>query len=166
MVTSEPFREMFAALPTAVAVVTAIGADRVPRGLTCNAICSVSMSPALLLVCVDKRSRTLPAIVSARTFVVNFLADGREWLSDRFAGKEPGKFDGIHWSPSRAAGGAPILVDDVVAAAECLLERAIEAGDHWIFLGEVVDTVLAGRPALMYFRRQYASAGRLAGSAP
>jgi flavin reductase (DIM6/NTAB) family NADH-FMN oxidoreductase RutF len=159
------FREIFAELPTAVAVVTAVGEDGIPRGLTCNAVCSVSMSPSLLLVCVDKRSQTLPAITEARAFVVNFLADDRAPVSDRFAGKAPDKFAGLRWVPAQGAGGAPVLTDAIAAAAECRVEAAIEAGDHWIFVGRVEDVVLAGRPALMYFRREYASAGQLTAAA-
>jgi flavin reductase (DIM6/NTAB) family NADH-FMN oxidoreductase RutF len=153
----ELFKGVAGSFPAGVAVVTSRGADGVPRGLTGNAICSVSASPPLLLVCVDKRSQTLPSIRQARSFVVNFLAAGRQELSDRFASKDPDKLAGVAWEPSRVAAGAPILVDDVVAVAECLVTREIDAGDHWIFIASIeAGAVYQGVP-LMYYRRAYAA---------
>jgi flavin reductase (DIM6/NTAB) family NADH-FMN oxidoreductase RutF len=153
----ELFKNVVGSFPAGVAVVTACGADGVPRGLTSNAICSVSASPPLLLVCVDKRSRTLPSIRTAGSFVVNFLAAGREELSNRFASKEPDKLAGVTWEPSRVAAGAPIMVDDVVAVAECVVTREIDAGDHWALIGCIEAGVVYERVPLMYYRRAYAA---------
>ena len=63
------------AFPTGVAVVTTLDAEGGPRGLTTNALCAVSAEPPLLLVCVDRESRTLPALLHSGRFVVNFLVD-------------------------------------------------------------------------------------------
>jgi len=153
----ELFKNVIGSFPAGVTIVTARGADGVPRGLTSNAVCSVSANPPLLLVCVDKRSQTLPSIQTSGAFVVNFLAAGREELSNRFASKDPDKLAGVAWKPSRIADGAPVLADDVVAAAECLVTQAVEAGDHWVFIGCIErGTVREGAP-LMYFRRSYAA---------
>jgi flavin reductase (DIM6/NTAB) family NADH-FMN oxidoreductase RutF len=153
----ELFKRVVGSFPAGVAVVTARGADGVSRGMTSNAICSVSASPPQLLVCVDKRSQTLSAIRGARSFVVNILAAGREALSDRFASKHHDKLAGVTWEPSRVAGGAPVLVDDVVAAAECLVTKEIDAGDHWIVVGTIEAGTVHDRVPLMYYRRVYAS---------
>lgn len=156
-VSSELFRGVVGSFPTGVTIVTAMGEDGVPRGLTSNAVCSVSADPPLLLICVDKRSHTLPAIQAIGAFAVNFLATGRGALSDRFASKGADKFAGIAWNASKVARGAPILTDDIVACAECLVTQAIEAGDHWVFIGSIeAGTVTAGTP-LMYWRRAYAA---------
>jgi flavin reductase (DIM6/NTAB) family NADH-FMN oxidoreductase RutF len=153
----ELFKGVIGSFPAGVAVVTARGADGVPRGLTSNAICSVSATPPQLLVCVDKRSQTLPSIRSAGSLVVNFLAAGREELSNRFASKHPDKLAGVAWEPSRVAGGAPVLVDDAVAVAECLVAQEIDAGDHWIFIAVIEDGAVYERVPLMYYRRAYAA---------
>jgi flavin-dependent trigonelline monooxygenase, reductase component len=152
----ELFKGVVGSFPTGVTVVTSCGADGVPRGLTSNAICSVSADPPQLLVCVDKRSQTLPAIRAAGSFVVNFLAAGREELSDRFASKHPDKLADVTWEPSAIAGGAPILVDDVVAVAECVVAQEVDAGDHWIFIGRIEAGAVYERVPLMYYRRAYA----------
>jgi flavin reductase (DIM6/NTAB) family NADH-FMN oxidoreductase RutF len=153
----ELFRGVVGSFPAGVAVVTSRGADGVPRGLTSNAICSVSASPPLLLVCVDKRSQTLASIREAGSFVVNFLAAGREELSDRFAAKHPDKLAGVAWEPSRIAAGAPMLVDDVVAVAECVVTHEVDAGDHWVFIGGIEAGAVYERVPLLYYRRSYAA---------
>lgn len=153
----EMFKGVIGSFPAGVAVVTARGADGVPRGLTSNAICSVSASPPQLLICVDKRSQTLPTIRSAGSFVVNFLAAGCEEISNRFASKHPDKLAGVAWEPSQVAGGAPILVDDVVAVAECQVAQEVDAGDHWIFIGGIEAGAVYERVPLMYYRRAYAA---------
>jgi flavin reductase (DIM6/NTAB) family NADH-FMN oxidoreductase RutF len=153
----ELFKRVVGSFPAGVAVLTARGADGQCRGLTSNAICSVSASPPQLLVCVDKRSKTLLSIRGARSFVVNFLAAGREAISERFASMHPDKLAGVSWEPSRVAGGAPILVDDVVAVAECLVTQEIDAGDHMIVVGAIEAGAVHDRVPLMYYRRAYAS---------
>jgi flavin reductase (DIM6/NTAB) family NADH-FMN oxidoreductase RutF len=149
------FFAIMGAFPTGVTIVTALDADGSPRGLTSNAVCSVSAEPPLLLVCVDKRSQTLPALQSTRRFVVNYLQAGRDALANLFASKEPDKFADVAWRP--AANGMPLLHEDSLAWAECSVIQEIDAGDHIVFLGQVEDgqpPVPASQP-LMYFRRTY-----------
>lgn len=152
------FRNLVGSFPTGVTVVTALDADGTPRGLTSNAFSSVSANPPLLLVCVDKRSQTLPALEHSGAFVVNFLKAGRDEISNRFASKDPDKFRDLAWDTSALAKGAPILKDDVIAYAECVTWQAIEAGDHWVYLGQIEGgAVLDDEAPLMYYRRQYAA---------
>jgi flavin reductase (DIM6/NTAB) family NADH-FMN oxidoreductase RutF len=151
------FRAVVGSFPTGVTVVTAVGKDGVPRGLTSNAVCSVSAEPPLLLFCIDKRSNTLDALLEARAFVINFLAAGRGDLATLFASRGGDKFRGLHWLPSGAARGAPILVDDTVAYAECLVSQIIDAGDHLVFIGLVEQGYSNEGTPLMYLRRTYAA---------
>ncbi len=138
-------------------VVTTVAADGSPRGLTSNAICSVSLDPPLLLVCVDKRSGSLPALLESKAFVVNFLAAGRGDLATRFAAPGADKFANTRWEPSKVACGAPILVDDNIAHAECVLSQTVEAGDHFVLFGLIEAGSSTGGAPLMYLRRTYAA---------
>jgi flavin reductase (DIM6/NTAB) family NADH-FMN oxidoreductase RutF len=149
------FFAIMGAFPTGVTIVTTLDEDGQPRGLTSTAVCSVSAEPPLLLVCVDKRSNTLPALRASRTFVVNYLKAGRDELSNLFATKEPDKFEHVAWRP--APNGMPWLHLDSIAHAECVTEREIEAGDHWILVGRVISgqPPAPGTHPLMYFRRSY-----------
>ena len=89
------FRSIVGSFPTGVVVVTAWNGDGTPRGLTISAFCSVSLEPPLVLVCVDKESRTLPAIQASARFAVNVLAEGTEELALKFATKRDDKFDAV-----------------------------------------------------------------------
>jgi flavin reductase (DIM6/NTAB) family NADH-FMN oxidoreductase RutF len=149
------FREIFARLPTPVAVVTTVDWTGAPRGLTTNAISAVSMDPPLLLVCVDQSSRTLPALVAHRAFVVNFLAGHGIEVSRAFASRAEDKFAGLRYLPATAADGAPVLLDHVTAHAECVVHDVVEAGDHVIFLGRLEGGAVHHGSPLMYFRRGY-----------
>ena len=149
------FRAVMGAFPTGVIVVTTVGADARPKGLTTQSFLSVSTEPPLLLISLDRTSRTLGAVLGSKAFVVNFLAAGRDDLARRFASKDEDKFSGVAWQPSMAAKGSPVLTGDSVAFAECLVERTIDAGDHVLIVGSVEGgAVLTGAP-LMYYRRRY-----------
>jgi flavin reductase ActVB len=149
------FFAIMGAFPTGVGIVTAMDEQNQPRGLTSNALCSVSATPPLLLVCVDKNSNTLPALRHSKKFVVNYLSAGRGDLANLFASKEPDKFQNVSWRP--ATNGMPWLHTDTIAHAVCNVVQELEGGDHLIFVAEVVDghPPAPGTKPLMYFRRTY-----------
>ena len=151
------FRSVMGAFPTGIVIVTTLDGSGAPKGLTTQSFISVSTDPPLLLVSLDKASRTLRAVLGSGAFVVTFLAADRGDLATRFASKDDDKFTGVAWRPAAAARGAPILEADSVGYAECVLSRAIDAGDHSLLLASVeAGAVLPGAP-LMYYRRTYAA---------
>jgi len=153
----EEFVSIMSAFPTGIAIVTTLDEGGRPRGLTTNAICAVSADPPMLLVCVDKTSRTLAALRHANRFVVNFMSDGRADLCALFASKAEDKFADVRWEPG--LGGVPCLTEDALAYAECLTEQELEAGDHLILIG-LVESGTAPDPErvpILYFRRAYGS---------
>jgi flavin reductase (DIM6/NTAB) family NADH-FMN oxidoreductase RutF len=152
------FREVLARFPAGVVVVTAMTEHGTPSGLTVSAFCSVSAEPPLVLVCIDKQSQTLPAIRHSGSFAVNILAAGREDLALRFASKRPDKFDAVAWEPTER--GAPILPLDTSAHLTCSVVEAVEAGDHWVFIGRVEDAGHADdHVTLVYHRRAFGAVG-------
>lgn len=155
-VSSAVFRDLFGSFPTAVAVVTTVDADGEPRGFTCNAFSAISAEPPLLLVCVDRRSRTLHALRSSKGFVLHVLGDGGQATSELFAGRSEHKFAGLPWRPSEVARGAPVLSGTTRAHAECTVERIVEAGDHSVVIGLVGHAEVADLDPLLYQRRSYA----------
>ncbi|WP_199442822.1 flavin reductase family protein [Umezawaea beigongshangensis] len=155
-ISSAVFRDLFGSFPTPVAVVTTTAADGTPRGFTCNAFSAISADPPLLLVCVDRRSRTLHALRSSKGFAVHVLGDGGQAISELFAERSDHKFAGLAWRPSAVAGGAPVLLEGTRAHAECTVERIVEAGDHSVVIGLVENAEVLARDPLLYQRRSYA----------
>lgn len=128
-----------------------------PKGLLTQTFVGLSTEPPLVLVAIDKTSRTLPSLQRQRKFVLNFLKQGSEDLAARFASKDEDKFRGIPSVPSAVAGGAPILRDYVTAYGEAVVTQTIEAGDHWIFIASLEGGEVLGGPPLMYYRRRFAA---------
>jgi flavin reductase (NADH) len=149
----EQFFALMASFASSVTVITSKGLDGIARGLTASAFCSVSLDPRLCLVSVDNRSESIGAIVESGKFVVNILASDQEEISRRFASKLPDKFEGVSYRLGPET-GAPIL-DGVLAWIECQVYQAVPAGDHTIFIGEILDgTANEGLP-ITYFRGRY-----------
>ena len=152
------FREVLATFPAGVVVVTAMGDDGRPYGLTISAFCSVSADPTLVLVCVDQGSNTLPAIRASRAFTVNILQAGRQELALQFASKRDDKFDGVEWEAPAVPRGGPILGADAASYLVCKIDQEIMAGDHQIFIGEAIAAgIQEGHPPLLYHNRGFAS---------
>lgn len=148
------FREVMSAFASGVAIVTAMDGD-VPRGLTTRSFVSVAAEPPLVLVSIDRTSRTLPAIRRSKAYVVNLLAADQRALSDLFASKAEDKFASVRWEPSAIAAGAPVLAGVSIAYAECRVTSEVPAGDHVLVLATVEGgRFLGGRP-LLYYRRSY-----------
>jgi flavin reductase (DIM6/NTAB) family NADH-FMN oxidoreductase RutF len=156
MIDPQRYREIMASFPSGVVVLTAFGNDNLPRGLTVSAFCAASLEPPLALACVDKTSNTLPAVRRTGGFTANILAAGREHLARRMASKLSDKFEAIAWRRTDSGAGGPVLQEDAAAYAVCTLKETIEAGDHWILIGHVVEGAhREGISPMIYSRRAY-----------
>jgi flavin reductase (DIM6/NTAB) family NADH-FMN oxidoreductase RutF len=151
------YRDLAGSFPSGVTIVTTVDERGTPRGLTTQAFLGLSTEPPLVLVSLDRTSRTLAALRRSGSFVVNVLRSGSEELSTRFATKADDKFDGVRWIPSTVARGAPVLVDAATAFIECAVADVIEKGDHVMFIGSVEGGRVIGGPPLLYYRRTYAA---------
>jgi flavin reductase (DIM6/NTAB) family NADH-FMN oxidoreductase RutF len=149
------FRSLMADFPTGVAVVTAIGAGGRPWGMTCSSVCSVSLHPPTLLICLRQGSVTLAALLDHAAFAVNFLHDRARGVAELFASGAADRFDRVTWA-ARAAG--PGLPEAAHAVADCRVVTTESVGDHIVVFGEVfgVEQTAGDRP-LLYGRRRYAA---------
>jgi flavin reductase (DIM6/NTAB) family NADH-FMN oxidoreductase RutF len=149
------FRAVIGHFPTGVTIVTCRGPDG-PAGLTTNAVTAVSLDPVLLLVCFDRRSRTLAAVRRSRRFAVNVLRAGQDELARVFASKRVAaeKFESVTHTIQH---GVPVL-DDALAWIACDLRDEHDGGDHVIAVGRVtqMDADPTGDP-LVFFRGSYVS---------
>jgi flavin reductase (DIM6/NTAB) family NADH-FMN oxidoreductase RutF len=151
------FFSIMSAFPSGVTVLTTLDPDGRPKGLTCTSTCSLSAEPPLLLVCIDGRSSSLPALRQSGRFVVNYLLAGRGDLSNRFASRDQDRWQGVAWRATRS--GMPWLHADSLAYAECTLVQEMPGGDHVVVIGRVDggQPPAPGTKPLMYFRRSYAT---------
>jgi flavin reductase (DIM6/NTAB) family NADH-FMN oxidoreductase RutF len=158
-ITATEFRHAIGHFATGVTVVTSVGPDGEPVGTTANAVSSLSLDPPLVLVCFDRASVTLAAVLAHRAFVVNVLAAPQQHLSANFARRGlAAAWDGVRHRPGRT--GSPRL-HGVLAALECTVEHRLPGGDHEIVVGRVRAVETAGGDAapLLYWRGAYVSLG-------
>ena len=135
---SEDFRNTLGVFATGVTVVTTRGEEH-PYGMTANAFSSVSLDPPLILVCVKSFSEGADFIRENGVFAVNILAAEQEPLSRYFASKDrPRGRDAFgDVAHKTVASGSPVL-HGAVGYLDCNLNATHEAGDHVIFIGEVL----------------------------
>jgi flavin reductase len=140
--TSHDFRATVGAFATGVTVVTTRGEEH-GYGMTANAFSSVSLDPPLILVCVISGSEGADHISRNGVFAVNILSAEQEPLSRYFASRDrPKGRDAFSEISHRiGASGSPILTA-AAAALDCRLHSTHEAGDHQIFIGEVLELEL------------------------
>jgi flavin reductase (DIM6/NTAB) family NADH-FMN oxidoreductase RutF len=158
-VSPDRFRYAIGHFATGVTVVTTVGTDGQPVGTTASAVSSLSLDPPLVLVCFDRQSLTLDAVLTHGAFVVNVLADHQRHLSVNFARRGLAvAWHGVRHRPGRT--GSPRL-DGVLATLECTLEHSLPGGDHEIVIGRVRDAETSddNQAPLLYWRGGYASVG-------
>jgi flavin reductase (DIM6/NTAB) family NADH-FMN oxidoreductase RutF len=148
------FRAVMGSLAGGVTVVTTLGAREAPFGLTCSAVCSVSLEPPLLLVSLNNHSDTLAGIRGHGSFALNLLAAQDQPIAQLFASDSARKFQHVAWSPGEAT-GCPLLMD-TVARAECDVQQTIPAGDHTLLIARPLTAATTPdlRP-LTYWRGSY-----------
>src|SRR5271163_1686594 len=79
------FRNALGTFATGVTIITAVTADGMPYGLTCNSFASVSLNPPLVLWSLGMFSQGLSTFQNATHFTVNVLGASQQELSNRFA---------------------------------------------------------------------------------
>jgi len=149
-------RNAFGCFATGVTIVTTRQEDGVPRGFTANSFTSVSLDPPLLLVCIAKQAHSCPVFTNSDHFAVNILSEDQKALSNLFASQSEEKFEKSQWHPSVA--DMPIF-NEGLASFVCGREKVVDAGDHVILLGRIVDQSSKPGQPLGYLRGNYFSVG-------
>ncbi|PZP90601.1 MAG: flavin reductase [Variovorax paradoxus] len=153
---SKAFRDALGCFPTGVALITTLDSQGNPVGLTCNSFSSVSLDPPLVSWGLRLKSTNLEAFRQAQAFAINVLAEDQKELSARFASSSlsaSAKFEGIAWTPRHA--GVPVI-DDCGVSFECDKFAQHMAGDHILFLGQVVHFEHGRREdSLVFYKGAY-----------
>src|SRR5262249_10915666 len=100
MLDSDHFRSVLGRFASGVTVVTAVDGNGANHGMTVSAFCSVSLSPPLVLVCIDNGTVMSDVVASATHFAVNLLSASQEAVSRRFADTRASeRFLGVGFTP-------------------------------------------------------------------
>lgn len=145
------FRRALGQFASGVTVVTTRTAAGQPQGLTVSSFCSVSLDPPLVLVCIDKRSEATQGLSESRVFAVSVLAEDQQAVSHQFAYGGAERFNG--YTPSTSDG--LVLIPGAAAHIECRLHAAHDAGDHFIYVGEVHKLAVQPARPLLYHAGSY-----------
>jgi flavin reductase len=150
--TSKDFRATVGSFATGVTVVTTSGEEHA-YGMTANAFSSVSLDPPLVLVCVIANSEGSQHIQRNGCFAVNILEAGQEPLSRYFASRDrPRGRDAFRDVSHRIGTSGSPIIDGAVGFLDCRLHADHDAGDHQIFIGEVLELGFQadGQPLLFH----------------
>jgi flavin reductase (DIM6/NTAB) family NADH-FMN oxidoreductase RutF len=129
----------------------------VRHGMTVSSFTSVSLLPPLVLVSIEQGARTHDLIVASGAYAVTILGAKQQSISDLFAGRlgeGEDRFLGLETYSLKT--GSPLLTSGL-AGLDCRVVEALPAGNHTIFVGEVVAAYTGsdtGDP-LLYYDRDY-----------
>src|SRR5919201_4208621 len=154
MPVGDDLRALMRRFPAGVAVAT-VDVEGERAGLTVGSLLSLSLEPPLVGISVSRQAALHELLREAGGFAVNLLAGGQEWVAQHFARGVPpiAMWHGL--ATREGAAGAPLLVG-ALGWLECRLADEHPAGDHTLFVGEVLSVEL-GEPAppLVYLESGY-----------
>jgi flavin reductase len=124
--------------PTGVAVLT-IELEGKRLGLTVGSALWLSTEPPLAGVAVSRAAAMHELLAEAGAFALSLLAGDQEAIAQHFARGVPpiAMWEGVEWRPGTT--GAPLL-DGSLGWVECRVADRFPAGDHTLFVGEVVSS--------------------------
>lgn len=142
-------RQTLGCFATGVAIVTTLGTNGRPVGMTINSFNSVSMDPPLVLWSIAKTAPSYDAFHANGSFIVNILSEHQHDLCQQFSRPAEDKFAGVAFEPG--LNGIPQLTD-AAAHLECVTHERFEGGDHTIIVGRVMGLQASDAPPLLFHR--------------
>jgi len=121
-------------------------------GFTANSFNSVSLDPPLVSWCLAGDATTLPAFQRSARYAISVLGAGQAALALRFARPHADRFEGV---PFRLGWSGAPLIEGAVAWFECRHHARHTAGDHTLFVGEVVRCARDPAPGLVFHRGSF-----------
>jgi flavin reductase (DIM6/NTAB) family NADH-FMN oxidoreductase RutF len=152
------FKAALGSVAASVNVITMWDGGRRPLGMTATAFASVSADPLLVLVCINRATRTYDHVAAAGRFGVNILGSAAREISD-YCGRPGGdKVLQSGWLAGGETWHTPALSGSL-AFLDCRVDQEVQAGTHAVMIG-VVEGI--GLPSLtqhfeplLHFRGRY-----------
>ena len=149
-------KETMGCFATGIAVVTTHFGDG-DYGMTCNSFNTVSLEPPLVLWSVHRTAGSYKAFTSSAGYTVSILGADQENIAHRFTRGTPAeRFADL---PVERLPSGRLVIGGAVAWLDCALENVVEAGDHDILIGRVLEFASTARPPLGYLRGRFLGLG-------
>ncbi|MDH4156636.1 MAG: flavin reductase family protein [candidate division Zixibacteria bacterium] len=120
----------------------------VGKGNDGNAFCAswvsqVSSEPPMVALAVHNKHQSSRMLNEHRCFVVNLLGEGQEAVAKTYYGPAESGYEKLRAAIVRdsAVTGSPVI-NGAVAYLDCKVVKAVPAGNHTLFLAEVVGSEL------------------------
>jgi len=148
----DPIIEALESMPYGLYIIGSHGSDNI-NGMMADWVMQVSFNPRLVAVSLERNSTTLRNLRETGFFTVNMLASEQRALAVKFcqprqASKIQGRsnaasaviYDKLAGVPYQmgSLSDCPIL-DEGLAYLECRVDQLVDAGDHTLALGRVLD---------------------------
>jgi flavin reductase (DIM6/NTAB) family NADH-FMN oxidoreductase RutF len=147
-------RDAMSQFATGVTIVCARAADRRYVGFTANSFSSASLDPPLILWTLSQRSTSLTAFEASERYAVNVLSADQVELARRFSRPHADRFANV---PFRLGWSDAPLIDGCIAWFECRHHARHRAGDHLVFIGEVMTVERAPGRGLVFQHGHFAA---------
>jgi flavin reductase (DIM6/NTAB) family NADH-FMN oxidoreductase RutF len=121
-------------------------------GFTANSFNSVSLAPPLVVWSLGNDARTLAAFENSERYAISVLAHEQVAIARRFSRPHADRFAAVPFTLGWA--GAP-LIEGAVAWFECRHHSRQVAGDHMLFVGEVVRCSRRHGPGLVFHHGRF-----------
>ncbi|NBW49045.1 MAG: flavin reductase [Betaproteobacteria bacterium] len=146
------YRHALASFGTGVTVVTSRWQDK-DWGMTCNSFSSVSLQPRLVLWSIRREASSYEAFTHSGGFTVSVLSHAQQDLARQFAsGSLCQRFAGV---PVERLASERVCLPGATAWFDCEIHQLVEAGDHTIVIGRVLDYASQDTPALSFWRSRF-----------
>jgi flavin reductase (DIM6/NTAB) family NADH-FMN oxidoreductase RutF len=129
------------------------------HGMTVNSFSSVSLEPPLVIVSLERTTRTHRLVELSGVFGITILAVGQQNISDCFAGRLSDAEDRFQGLKTFSLITGSLLLEGGLAFIDCKVASTYEAGTHTLFVAEAVQVQVsqasAKRSPLLYYNRNY-----------
>lgn len=144
----QTFRDVAGHLASGVTVITTRSAEG-DHGMTVSSVTSLSLTPPMMLACLNKAVPTAVAVARTGRYAINILGQGHGRLARQFAVPSEDKFADVELEDGLL--GVPLLAD-ALAHLECRVVEQVTGGTHTIFIGLVERATARHGNPLAYFR--------------
>jgi flavin reductase (DIM6/NTAB) family NADH-FMN oxidoreductase RutF len=128
------------------------------HGMTANGVASVSLDPPLILAVVGHERNSFPLLAANRRFGISVLTIDQQGVARHFT--VPDKIRATLPPPPTERLGESTVIAGALAAMDCRVTKAFEAGDHTIFIAEVEHIKVDDGDPLVFYQSLFVELAR------